>query len=129
MSYKAFLFILSQLAGKKKTRIVVEENVIFVDTSETKEQWTLSTKVYQGEGYIPPSVRACVSSRGTLQWQKGGAYLELDPESHSISLIEQFHVPQGKYIPFRVQFHDFLSVAAEWREIFDEQSENDSVPV
>ena len=78
--------------------------------------------------YILLCSRLCLQ-QGTLQWQKGGAYLELDPESHSISLIEQFHVPQGKYIPFRVQFHDFLSVAAEWREIFDEQSENDSVPV
>jgi hypothetical protein len=125
MSYNAFLLVMSQLAGKKKARIVVQGNVIFFEASEKKNHLKLYTKVYSGDGYLPKSVRSCVSSSGVLRWQRGGAYIKLDHQTHSVFLIEEVEMEQGKYIPFKNLLSDFSLVAAEWKEILQEFAEKD----
>jgi hypothetical protein len=125
MSYDAFLRVMSQLAGKRKARVVIEGHVIFFEPSIKKNHLKLSTKVFSGDGYLPPTVRSCVSSRGQLRWQHRGAHLELNSETHSIFLIEEIEMEKDKYIPFRAHLTDFSLVAAEWREILQELSEKD----
>jgi hypothetical protein len=125
MPYQAFLHLITQLAGSKKARVVLQGNVIFFETSNIKNQFTLSTKVYSGDGRLSPHVCSCVSSNGTLRWQQGGAYLKLDPITHSVYLIEDVEMEEGKYIPFRDRLSDFSSVAEEWKEILQNLSETD----
>jgi hypothetical protein len=129
MSYGAFLLVMSQLIGNRKARVVIQGNVIFFEKSK-KNHWTLYTKVYSGDGYLPSSVRSCVSSNGVLRWQRSGAYLKLDPISHSVYLFEEIEIEEGKYIPFKHRLSDFSTVAAEWREILREFAESDcfSIP-
>lgn len=129
MSYDAFLLLMSQLAGKRKARIVVKENVIFFDTLDKKNHMKIYTKVYGGDGYLPKSVRSCVSSSGVLRWQHGGAYIKLDPETHSVFLIQEVEMQQGKYIPFKNVLSDFSLLADEWKEILQEFSERDYSPI
>jgi hypothetical protein len=125
MSYSAFLLVMSQLAGKRKARIVVQGGVIFFEISPKKNHYTLYTKVYFGDGYLPPSVSSCVSSRGTLRWQSRGAYLKLDSLTHSVYLFQEVEMQEGKYIPFKHYLSDFSLVAAEWREILQSFAERD----
>ncbi len=127
MSYDAFLAILTQLAGKKKARVVVQGSVLFIETKSKRDQWTISTKVFDGEGYIPKSVRDCVSSSGVLRWQERGAYLQLDSFTNSVYLVHEIENSK-KYVPFRYFVHDFVEVANEWREILDDFSERDHTP-
>ncbi len=117
MSYNAFLGVMSQLAGKRKARIVIDGEVIFFEASERKNHLTLYTKVYSGDGYLPNNVRSCVSSSGLFRWQQSGAYLKLDPFTYSVYLFQEVQMEEGKYIPFRHHFSDFLLVARQWREI------------
>jgi|SRR5690348_4627771 len=124
MSYNAFLVVMSQLAGNRKARIVIQENIIFFEKTK-KNHWTLCTKVYSGEDSLPNSVRSCVSNGGVLRWQHRGAYLKLDPHSPSVYLLEEIEIEEGKYIPFKHHLSDFSAVAAEWKEILQEFAERD----
>ena len=125
MSYSAFLLVMSQLASNRKARVVVQENVIFFEKSKRKDHLILYTKVFSGDGFLPNSVRSCVSSSGGLHWQQSGAYLKLDLSSNSVYLFEETALEEGKYIPFRHHLNDFSTVAAEWKEILQEFAEND----
>ena len=116
---------MSQLSSNRKAKIVVQGNIIFIKPSKKKNQWTLYTKVYSGDGFCPKSVRSCVSSSGILRWQNNGAYLKFDPMTHSVFLIEEVEMEKGKYIPFKYHISDFLIVAAEWKEILHEFAEKE----
>jgi hypothetical protein len=125
MAYNAFLLVLNQLAGNRIARIVFEDKVIFFEKSK-ENRWTLYTKLFAGDGYLPSSVRSCVSSGGVLRWQHNGAYLKLDSASHSVYLFEEIEIEEGKYIPFKHHLSDFSMVAAEWTEILQELGHRDS---
>jgi hypothetical protein len=125
MSYDAFLLVMSQLAGKRKARVVIEGEVVFFEASSKKDQWTLYTKVYSGDGYLPANVRSCVSSSGVLRWQHNGAYLKLDPITHSVYLFQEVEMEENKYIPFKRHLADFSMVANEWREILQDFADRD----
>lgn len=125
MSYDAFLVVMSQLAGKRKARVVIDGEVIFFDASQKKNHWTLYTKVYSGDGYLPKNVRSCVSSSGVLRWQHSGAYLKLDPLTYSVYLFQEVEMEEGKYIPFKQHLSNFSMVAAEWRSILRDFAEKD----
>ncbi len=123
MAYDIFLQIISQLSGQKRARCVVQDQIIFIDQPH-KNRWVLSTKVFHGEGYLPPSIRGCVSSSGILRWQERGASLRLDPHSQSIFLIHEIDATR-RYTHFRFVMKDFLSLAEEWRIIFDDLGSQD----
>jgi hypothetical protein len=125
MSYDAFLLVMSQLAGKRKARVVIKGEVIFFETSPKKNHWVLYTKVFSGDGYLPKNVRSCVSSSGVLRWQHSGAYLKLDPLTHSVFLFQEIEMEKDKYIPFKHHLSDFSMVAAEWREILQDFARRD----
>jgi hypothetical protein len=125
MSYDAFLIVMSQLAGNRKARVVDRGNVIFFEMSKKKDHWILYTQVYFGDGYLPSSVRSCVSSCGMLRWQQDGAYLKLDPLSHAIYLFQEIQMEKGKYIPFKHYLNDFSTEAREWKETLQEFAEKE----
>lgn len=124
--YDAFLAVLTQLAGQKKARVVVQGSVIFIETAGKKNHWSVSTKVFSKDGFIPPNVRDCVSSSGLMRWQERGAYLHLDPLEQAIYLVHEIH-SSPKYVPFKYLMNDFVSVANEWREILEDFADKDHV--
>ncbi len=127
MSYSSFLIVMSQLATKRKARVVMEGEVVFFELSEKKHHCTLYTKVFSGNGYLPNSVRSCVSSSGLLRWQQSGAYLKLDPITSSVYLFQEVQMEEGKYIPFRRHLNDFSYVACQWREILFDFAQKECV--
>jgi hypothetical protein len=123
--YDAFLTILTQLAGKKRARVVVQGSVIFIESAGgKKDRWAVSTRVFSGEGYLPRSVKECVSSSGLLKWQERGAYLHLDPAEQAIYLVHEID-SSPKYVPFKYMMNDFVTVANEWREILEDFASRD----
>lgn len=129
MSYDAFLLVMSQLAGKRKARVVVQGEVIYFEASPKKNRYTLYKKIFSGDGYLPSSVRSCVSSSGVLRWQRSGHYLKLDPLTHSVYLFQEIEWEEGKYIPFKHHFTDFCRVADEWQEILQDFAQRDYTQV
>jgi hypothetical protein len=129
MFYKPFLLVMAQLASKRKARVIIQDETIFFEASEKPHHFTVYTKVYSGEGYLPKTIRSCVSSSGLLRWQQTGAYLKLDPLTYSVYLFQEVQMEEGKYIPFKYILSDFSSVAAEWREILQDFAEKDCASV
>lgn len=126
MSYQAFLVVMSQLAGNQKARAVIDGNVVFFESSfQKKNRMKIYTKVFDGDGYLPKSVRSCLSSSGTLRWHHGGACLKLDPKAHCVWLIEEFEMTEGKYIPFRNALGDFSLAVEEWKQTLQEIAAKD----
>lgn len=120
---------MSQLASKRKARVVIQDETIFFEASDKPNHFTLYTKVYFGQGYLPQAIRSCVSSSGVLRWQKSGAYLKLDPLTYSVYLFQEAQMEEGKYIPFKHLLSDFYSVAVEWRQILQDFAEKDGSSV
>ncbi|MGE5196546.1 MAG: hypothetical protein ACM3JI_04380 [Anaerolineae bacterium] len=128
MSYDAFLTLLTQLAGQKKARVVIQGSVIFIETMPQNNRMTLSTKVFSSEnGFMPRKVRECISSSGFLKWQERGAYLKLDSFDNSVTLIQEIE-SSTKYVPFKYLMSDFVEVANEWKEILDDFAQRDHIP-
>ncbi len=131
MAYDVFLQVMSQLSGQKRARFVMDGQTIFIDRLQKRSQdklqetrWSLSTKVFDGNGYLPPSVRDCVSSSGVLRWQEKGATLRLDPISKSVFLVHEIDAA-NRYLSFRYYLRDFSTLAQEWRTLFDDLSSGD----
>lgn len=119
MCYDAFLAVITQLSGRKKARVVIQGSVIFIETSPQKKCWSLSTRVFSSDGYLPSNVRACLSANGLARWQERGAYLQLDPLEQAVYLVHEVD-SLPKYVPFKFLMKDFVEVANEWREILEE---------
>ena len=126
MLYKAFLILMSQLVGRRKAHVIIDEESIFFELGNKENHFTFYTKVYSGDGYLPQAIRSCVSSSGVLRWQESGAYLKLDPLTHSVYLFQEAQMEMGKYLPFKHFLSDFCTVSQEWREMFREFAEHDS---
>lgn len=126
MCYDAFLAVISQLSGQKKARVVIQGSVIFIETTSKKKNWSLSTRVFSADGYLPRNVKDCLSASGLMRWQERGAYLHLDPIEKAVYLVHEVH-SSPKYVPFKYMMNDFVSVANEWREILEDFAEKDHV--
>lgn len=123
MAYDVFLQVMSQLSGQKRARFVMNDQVIFIDKLQ-KNQWALSTKVFHADGFLSPSVRDCVSSSGVLRWQEKGASLRVDPISKNVYLVHEIDAA-SRYTHFRFLIADFVSLAKEWRAVFNDLSSRD----
>ncbi len=127
MSYNAFLIAVSQMAGKKKARVVVDNHLIFIEELKKKNRWNMFTKVFHSNGYLPPSVQDCLTSAGALRWQCRGPYLRLDAMTQSVYLVNEVEMPVGKYIPFRLHLNEFLAAANEWKKTLECFAKNDRI--
>ncbi|MBS0620340.1 MAG: hypothetical protein JSS61_02650 [Verrucomicrobia bacterium] len=123
MSYDAFLLVMGQLTGSRKARVLIDERYLIFETNLKRDRWTISTTVFSGEAEIPPAVLSCISSRGTFRWEDSGCTLKMDPDTHSIQLLLDVPFQMGKYLPFRSHVTQFLSIANQWRSMFEEIAE------
>jgi hypothetical protein len=129
MAYDVFLLVMSQLAGRRKARAVVEGEIIFFEAFPKKNRLTLYTKIFSGDGDLPPGVCSCVSSSGVLRWQHSGAWLKLDRDACAIYLFQEVEMQENKYLPFRYHLTEFTRSASEWREILRELADRDGCSV
>lgn len=120
MSYNAFLLVVGQLTNKTTASFVHEELEITVEKVRGKH-WRLSSKVFDGEGFTPDSVKECVSAAGMLKWQSHGAFLKLNPSLHQVTLIHEILAPPG-YASFKKLLSIFMEDAIEWRDILNDFS-------
>ena len=125
MSYETFLLFITQMDSQRKAKVVIQGSVIFIESSQKKDNWNLSTKILRRENKNFPSfARDCISYTGLLKCQGRGAYLKLDSETNSIYLVQEI-ISSKKYLPFKYLIQDFASVAHEWKEILEEFSARD----
>lgn len=88
-----------------------------------------STVIYNGDNYIPKSVRACAGQRAPFAFKEAKGVVSIDEKRCNIylSYIGSFdHLNSRTLNPLLEQF---AWVAEEWRHLLDEQDRNDLVYV
>lgn len=122
MSYENYLDTMVQLSSQKRARIVHQGSVIFIESSP-KNKWKVSSKLFNYQG-LPRGLKETFVGSKVMRWKERGAYLQLDPNDSSIYLIEEMEA-SAKYVPFKYRINDFVAVAEEWKEVFEEFSQKD----
>ncbi len=126
MEYSSFLLFLNQMSSQRKAKVVIQGSVIFIEKSCHTDHWSVTTKILGTPTKQLNGLIGSYLSRGSLRWQERGAYLKMDKETNSLYLVQEI-TSSKKYIPFKHVIQDFVSVASEWKEIFDETSEEESL--
>ncbi len=102
---------------------------VVVEFSRAADQLSFETLVYQGENYIPPSVRLCLSPsfRGPASNLK--STLSIDENSYSVSLHYQENTPLLTQDILMSLLEEFSWLSEEWRRVFDDHDKRDLVHV
>lgn len=120
-----FLALLNPITGKKKSRVVMQGSVIFVETApKQRDKWNVSARISSKQGPIPTSSRQCVSDYGILPSQDGSSYLQVDEVGSNVFLTPEIE-SSAKYVPFKYLSSDSAEVAEEWKSILDDFSQRD----
>ena len=117
MSYQLFLETLNQLSSKGSAAIAHEKGMIYLQSMQEKNKWRISIPLIRGNKEIPAYLSQCVSSLGTLYWQKAGAYLQLDASSQTVSLIDEIEIVKDKYLSFKKTMSALIELSQEWKDI------------
>jgi hypothetical protein len=112
--YHAYLKLMAQLSEHNHAVIVIEDREIHIE----KDSWRLTTKIFNGDGSLPVSVKECVSAARLLRWPER---IELKIEEGSVYLIQQV-LPLTHFQTFKSYILPFLDLAQEWQEIIEEFS-------
>ncbi len=128
MEYDDFLAAIYQMSEQKKAKIVLQGSMIFIETAQSEQTWNLSTKIYHSEGFLPALIRDCLSTNGYFKWQDRSSYLQYDAKAKGVYLKHEVQALK-KYIPFKYLMKDFIEVADQWKEIFEEFAEKDTFAV
>ncbi len=113
LPYLSFLSFLDQIHSRNKAKVVIGEDVVFVEPARD-HYWHLSIKILDLNEEKTGTFFCHLPKKGVWRWQEKGAFLKID--SHGVYLVQEiFSLP--KYIPFRSCIQDFIAVSREWREV------------
>jgi hypothetical protein len=126
MEYNAFLLFLNQIENQRKAKVVVQGSIIFIETSSQAEHWSLSTKILSSSNKKLGKSLGLYTGIHAWKWQEKGAYLKVDPETDSLYLVQEISSFK-RYLPFKYLIEDFASIALEWKEILQDQDEEDTL--
>ena len=117
------------LSRKNHAELELSGFTIAIDSYEEGSWVSLSTAIYRGGDYIPPSVRRCILDkplfvRGALE-----AELKLFEESCLIKLTYLSKLNCIDCPEFFNVLEDFRWLAGKWRDYIDENDQNDLVYV
>jgi hypothetical protein len=100
---------------------------IAIDSYEQGTWVSLSTTVYRGGDYIPPSVRHCINDKPLFLRGSLDAELKLFEETFQIKLTYLTKLNCIDCPEFFNVLEDFRWLAGKWRDYIDENDQNDLV--
>jgi hypothetical protein len=120
--------IFRRLIAEENVRIKIDESLIQVSLVDSGHKLSMSTQVYNGDNFIPQSVRKCAHSSvigiGGLR-----TTLFIDENNFSISLHYLGRSDDLNSQHLNGMLEEFSSQAQEWRLSFDENDRNDRVHI
>lgn len=90
---------------------------------------SLSTAVYSGGNYIPPSVRRSLSQKFLVSYPSMKTYLTIDEQAYQINLNYLGETEFLDHHEFKEIVEEFSIIAEKWRSYLDEHDKNDLVYV
>lgn len=100
-----------------------------VHVSDQNNKLSLAAPVYQGDQYIPPSVRQCVKNRPPFNSVLSRTYLTINENDYQISLHYQAHEDHLNDQKFGLILDEFSELAEAWKKYLDDHEKKDLVHV
>lgn len=121
--------ILNQLAGGDSIRVPVDGSEITVRVVDESSKFYLTTLVYEGGNYIPPSVRRCLSRKSPFFHPSILTFLTVDEQNFQIRLNYLGQAQTLTQDHFKEVLEEFGTIAEQWRIYLDDHDKNDLVYV
>ena len=102
---------------------------ITVEATHGEDRLSLSTAVYQGDNYVPPSVRLCLTRSYPGPTSHIRTNLALNEENFTISLHHVSALGSFTNQSLVRLLEEFSWIAEEWRQILDDNDRRDLVYV
>jgi hypothetical protein len=121
--------LIDQLKHHFQAEMVVHQFSIAISLDKLRRELTLSTTVYQGQNYIPLSVRHAVSGHGLGPASAMKGVLSIDEENFAVRLTYCGVASDLSEGMLAYMLEEFSWLAEQWRWILDEQDRRDLVHV
>lgn len=119
--------ILSQLAQGDLIKFSNAGSDMMICITEKDSKLFLTTLVYDGGNYIPPSIKLCLSRKSPFFHPSLLTFLTLDEQNFQVSLNYLGQVTPLDYQELKVILEEFGLLAEKWRLYLDEHGKNDLV--
>lgn len=120
--------LIEELKLKQRIRITFKGNEIFLEMKEDGDRIHFLTSVFEGENYIPPSVRNAIKQKVPFMDNFFKAYLTIDEAQFKV-LLHHDEPSQTASTDLFSQIDRFSFLAEEWRDFLDRNGKGDLVPV
>lgn len=121
--------LVDHLIRRGRVEIPSNGSRILVEFSARSELLSFQSKVYQGEDYIPPSVRLCLAPSFRGPASNLLTSLLLNEDTFSVSLHFSDRLPQLTHDVLLTLVEEFGWLAEEWRRVLDDHDKRDLVHV
>lgn len=121
--------ILNQLANGKQIKVPFDGSDITIRVIDESSKLVLTTLVYDGQNYIPSSVRRCLSHKFSFSHMSISTFLTIDEQNFQIRLNYLGHATEVDHENFKELLEEFGIIAEMWRLYLDEHDKHDLVYV
>lgn len=118
MTYRLYIFIITQLATRKFVVITFGHYHIFFQTDEERGEWTISLKLSEvNKNKFSQQVKECFAARSHASFSQK-SHLTIDHKyGPGIYLVRETQ-PTKKYLLFKALLEDLLQEADDFRDLF-----------
>lgn len=121
--------ILDHLAGGDLINVPLDGSNIMIQFVDHDSKLSLSALVYQGENYIPNSVRRCLAHKPPLFHPLIATSLSVDEDRFQVNLNYYGCAESLSHHHFKEILEEFGEIAEKWRIYLDDHDKNDLVYV
>lgn len=121
--------VLHQLSSGRLINLTVDGCDIWMRFFEEESTLALSTLVYDGGNYIPPSVRECLSRIAPFSKGHIPARLSVEEETYQIRLNYSGRMTRLTHDHLAEIIEEFEYLAEKWRYYLDEHGKRDLIHV
>ncbi len=121
--------ILNQLAGGVSIKVPFDGSTIMIRVVDGGSKLSLKALVYQGENYIPLSVKRCLLHKSPFFHPSILTYLSVDEQRFQVSLNYLGHAQSLTHHDFKEILEEFGLIAEKWRQYLDDHVKNDLIYV
>ena len=121
--------ILDQLADGELIKIPFDGSNVMVNIIDEASKLSMTTAVFEGDNYIPKSVRDCLSCKSPFSHPAVRTFLTLDEHNFQVRLHYLGHAEDLDHRHFIELLEQFGVIAEKWRHYLEQHGNNDLIYV
>jgi hypothetical protein len=121
--------ILSQLACGNSIKVPFDGSDIMIRIIDEASKLSLTALIYDGDNYIPTSVRRCLSHKSPFFHPSILTFLTVDEQKFQIKLNYLGQAESLTHHHFKKLLEEFGLIAEKWRLYLDDHDKNDLIYV